>query len=545
MRNGRTLLRWAGVLVATAAIGVGGFWSQGTTKSLPEGSGERRADLIEIDSMERFGELQLPKVNFLHDQHTAAVAAMGKDCAACHDSKDGKMSPKFKRLEDKSATEVQEIYHRNCISCHAEASAKGLKAGPQDGECRSCHNPNPTIVSSWKKVPSSKSTHYVHVSSKSIKPIDGADKNCGACHHVFDKAKDKLVWGRDKEDACAACHGQKTVDKVISLQLAAHSQCITCHRTVAATKAESGPITCAGCHSAEAQAKFKVIPDVPRLERGQPNTALILPVPGKDAPQTMKGRMNPVAFNHKSHEATKYLCRSCHHERISSCTDCHTNMGTPEGKFVQLSQAMHQPSSMKSCIGCHNVSTQATNCAGCHGFIKKTDSNAQCGVCHTAVPGFDAKQVADGALLKLDAAKRSQVSAEMLVARPQPKGTYDLNDIPETVSIGSIAKEYQPSEFPHRKIVKSLIDGIGENQLAARFHLEKGTLCQGCHHNSPASLTPPKCASCHDKPFDKARGDRPGLKAAYHLQCMGCHNRMKIEKPADTACVDCHKERAK
>ncbi len=545
MRNGRTLLRWAGVLAATAIIGVGGFWSQGTTKALPEGPGEKRADLIEIGAMERFGKLDLPKVAFRHDQHTTAVTGMGKDCAACHKSKDGKMSLKFMRLDDNSAAELKEIYHANCIGCHTDLAKAGKKTGPQDGECRSCHNPKPSAASSWKEIGFDKSLHYRHVASKAIKPVGDPQKNCGACHHVYDEASKKLVWGKNKEDSCRACHGEKPVDKRPALDTAAHTACISCHMDVAKTKAETGPVNCAGCHAPEEQAKFKVVREVPRLDRGQPDAALILPVPGKDAPREMKGTMKPVAFDHKAHEAKANDCRTCHHVRIDTCTACHTVNGTADSKFVQLEKAMHQPDSMRSCVGCHNTRVQQPTCAGCHGFIKPTKSDAQCGVCHVAAPGFDAKQVEAGALLNLKAEQRSQVAASMLSARPQPKGTFDLNDIPEKVVIGSIAKEYQPSEFPHRKIVKTLIAGIGEDKLAATFHIEKGTLCQGCHHNSPASLTPPKCASCHGKPFDADRGDRPGLKAAYHQQCMGCHDRMKIEKPANTACVDCHKERAK
>jgi mono/diheme cytochrome c family protein len=33
--------------------------------------------------------------------------------------------------------------------------------------------------------------------------------------------------------------------------------------------------------------------------------------------------------------------------------------------------------------------------------------------------------------------------------------------------------------------------------------------------------------------------------AAFHQQCIGCHQSMGLEKPAATACADCHKERKK
>lgn len=544
MRNGRTLLRWAGLCAAAVIVGIGGLASYGTTKALTGASGEQRADLVEIGVMGKYGKLELPKVTFRHDQHTQAVTEAGKDCAACHKSKDGKMSLKFMRLEDTNSADLKKIYHENCIGCHTTLAKAGKKTGPQDGECRSCHNPKPKASSSWKEIALDKSLHYRHVASAAIKPVGDPQKNCGACHHVYDEAAKKLVWGKDKEDSCRACHGAQPVEKRPALDTAAHTSCISCHQKVAAAKADTGPVTCAGCHSAEAQAKFKVVAKVPRLERGQADANLILPVAGKDA-KGVKGTMKPVAFAHKTHEAKAENCRTCHHTRIDSCTTCHTLEGKKDGKFVQLEQSMHQADSMKSCIGCHTQRVQQPVCAGCHGFVKPSKNEANCAVCHTDVPGFDAKQIADGALLKLDAAARTQAATAMLSARPAAKGTFDLNDVPEKVSIGTIAKDYQASDFPHRKIIKTLIDGIGEDKLAASFHTDKATLCQGCHHNSPASKNPPKCASCHGQPFEKAKGDRPGLKAAYHQQCMGCHDRMKLEKPANTACADCHKERAK
>ena len=39
----------------------------------------------------------------------------------------------------------------------------------------------------------------------------------------------------------------------------------------------------------------------------------------------------------------------------------------------------------------------------------------------------------------------------------------------------------------------------------------------------------------------KANWNKPGLMGAYHLQCMGCHKEMGMEKPV--SCTDCHKEK--
>ena len=83
--------------------------------------------------------------------------------------------------------------------------------------------------------------------------------------------------------------------------------------------------------------------------------------------------------------------------------------------------------------------------------------------------------------------------------------------------------------------------------MAMRFHRNELTLCQGCHHNTPATLTPPKCAACHSDTREivtRVAGDgRPGLKGAYHGQCIGCHQKMGIKEPAATDCIRCHKER--
>ena len=118
-----------------------------------------------------------------------------------------------------------------------------------------------------------------------------------------------------------------------------------------------------------------------------------------------------------------------------------------------------------------------------------------------------------------------------------------MADIPETVTIKSLSETYEPVELPHGKIVSALVKGIENNKLATYFHTEQGTLCQGCHHNSPATRKPPRCASCHGKPFQESDLFRPGLMAAYHQQCMGCHDQMGIEKPASRDCAGCHKEK--
>ncbi|MBQ7617802.1 MAG: cytochrome c3 family protein, partial [Desulfovibrio sp.] len=67
--------------------------------------------------------------------------------------------------------------------------------------------------------------------------------------------------------------------------------------------------------------------------------------------------------------------------------------------------------------------------------------------------------------------------------------------------------------------------------------------CQTCHHHTPASSKPSKCVSCHTPAIDKQHPGRPPLKAAYHLQCMGCHDGMNVKRPRKTDCTGCHQLR--
>ena len=69
--------------------------------------------------------------------------------------------------------------------------------------------------------------------------------------------------------------------------------------------------------------------------------------------------------------------------------------------------------------------------------------------------------------------------------------------------------------------------------------------CALCHHVSPEGTDAAKarlsetvaCRSCHQESFNPEHPDRMGLKAAYHQQCMGCHEKMN-EGPIH--CKGCH-----
>jgi len=64
-------------------------------------------------------------------------------------------------------------------------------------------------------------------------------------------------------------------------------------------------------------------------------------------------------------------------------------------------------------------------------------------------------------------------------------------------------------------------------------HVNHKMDCKECHHKGEPS---DKCEKCH-KPA--AEGKTPGLKDAFHKNCMGCH---KAKKQGPTKCDECHKK---
>ncbi|NOY69013.1 MAG: cytochrome C [Deltaproteobacteria bacterium] len=485
---------------------------------------EKRADIISIDFMKTFGKLERPPVLFPHDLHTEALGNQGKDCQSCHIKENKKLSLKFKRLKDSDKQTVMDTYHVNCINCHMQRAAANLNTGPL--VCAGCHPKKQMFQSSAQPMGMDKSLHYRH--SKAY------ENKCKTCHHEYNKKSKKLFYKKGDEASCRYCHKKVTEDNRISMKMASHLSCIGCHIKRYDRKKKAGPVKCSGCHDLKEQQAIKKVKVVPRLDRKQPDFVMIKI--GKHKGEKIKGRMNYVPFNHKAHEQYNDTCRICHHENLKACNTCHTFGGSKEGSFINLEQAVHESNKPQSCIGCHNSQKKSRKCAGCHTFMGKRQntSNEQCKKCHL-------KPLPDS-LVHLSATGKEETKAGFLLKSRRPiTGTYPAKDIPEEVIINKLSDKYEPVKFPHRKIVLKLLANIKDNQLARYFHSEKGTLCKGCHHNSPISTKPPECASCHGKPFKSQYPFRPGLMGAYHIQCMECHSNMGIKKPM--GCTECHKKK--
>ncbi len=128
---------------------------------------------------------------------------------------------------------------------------------------------------------------------------------------------------------------------------------------------------------------------------------------------------------------------------------------------------------------------------------------------------------------------------------PTDSRALEEDDAPESVEIDSLSDLYEPVEFDHT------------------LHLDVAE-CQECHHHTTGQPpTNENCLRCHANSGEsdaiscsdchaadrfsasdlEARGnsalyhiDKPGLKGAYHLNCVGCHE----ENGAPTGCQDCH-----
>lgn len=505
-------------------------------------SDRKRADIIQIDTLKKFGDLSKPEVVFLHDLHTRTLQEMGKDCTACHLSKErplkipgtfkdaveniDPLSPKFKRLEDTARREVMDTYHTFCIQCHTDMKAKGQLSGPVT--CGECHKPR-DLESVRQPMGFDKSLHYRHVKAQ--------DKKCERCHHAYNEEKKELYYAKGKEGTCRYCHKEQKEENRISMREASHLDCINCHRDTLAKNKLAGPVECSGCHLESAQKKIQKLEEVPRMERNQPDATLVS-TGIEDVEKYLSG---VVPFNHKAHEEYNDTCRVCHHAAMDKCSTCHTLNGIEKGGFVKLKRSFHQIDADQSCMGCHAAKLSDPKCSGCHVFSGRNEkrSEASCLKCHE-----DASPEIITALKKNDEEALKKLAHQMIAARPETlQQPIDDKDIPEKVIIDEMVDNYEPAEMPHRKIVKRLLVGTADSGMATHFHGEMMTLCQGCHHQSQPSLKPPKCSTCHGQAVDPANPAKPGLMGAFHQQCMTCHEEMKLDKPE--GCIGCHKERKK
>lgn len=121
-------------------------------------------------------------------------------------------------------------------------------------------------------------------------------------------------------------------------------------------------------------------------------------------------------------------------------------------------------------------------------------------------------------------------------------------NLPDKISIESLKELYSPVTFEHARHITR------ERDCAVCHHHTNGApaaeeRCLRCHRGGH-EVKSMGCAGCHEKePFSAAAVngkrvtdnqafhlDKPGLKASYHLSCIGCHKK----KGGPVSCTDCH-----
>ena len=481
-----------------------------------------RPDLVVVADGTPFAGLDRPSVLFPHDLHTEVMKERNEDCTICHPlDPDGRLSSRYQRLEEIEEDDLIDLYHDDCIGCHQERASANQAAGPV--ACGDCHRQRPAYVSSRQPFGFDKSLHSRH--------IKASQEKCDGCHHRYDEVKKELVYVEGEESSCRDCHREETEENRSSFKVAAHQACIGCHRDPPAELAKTdsqGPQFCSGCHDEQRQLAIEAVEQAPRLKRKQPDFALL----SASAADLESSKLRTVPFSHVDHERDAVSCRTCHHETLDACSSCHTLMGTEESDGVTLYQAMHGVRSDSSCVGCHQTKTAAPECAGCHEVREQGRLLEDgCEVCHAGpLPE------------KLESERAKYTSMEGFRPKPVEAGPdATAIEVPETVVMGALSEEYERAEMPHRKIVEKLRQHIRESSTATYFHRSDEVVCQGCHHQSPAGEKPPLCQSCHEREPSGSDLLKPGLRGAYHRQCLGCHQSMDLQKPSD--CTGCHADK--
>jgi hypothetical protein len=506
---GRKLKNWMGVV---ALVVMAGAAVAAASSGLSQ---EGRSDIIVLDSLRVFGSLERPPVYFRHDRHTAAVGQLAGDCRVCHAMDGERMAFKFRRTEDADRQTVMKIYHDGCIACHKEGRAQRTASGPIT--CGGCHVRDVVLQSNHQPIGMDRSLHYLHT--------EAVDGECGRCHHQYDPERQELFHAPGEEESCLYCHNGQGAGSPISMRKAAHRSCIECHLDYVAL-----PVECSGCHGPEQQAQIQKVEDPARMGRNQPDATMIRLHGRDEADPSQAAQMARVPFNHKVHEKVAANCRTCHHAALTPCADCHSLQSRPEGADISLEQAMHRGDAIMSCVGCHNKEKMKTECAGCHAAMAQEPGGppeSACEVCHMPANQKPHPQ---------DDGRDRKWAADLLVARQTEHPMADTRDIPDVVTIDHLVNHFEPVRMPHRLHALTLVDLAAESLLASAFHAEPATLCTGCHHHSPPSLTPPRCGECHGRTAAE-------LRAAFHGQCFQCHTRMEIAEPSSRDCTACHARR--
>jgi hypothetical protein len=104
---------------------------------------------------------------------------------------------------------------------------------------------------------------------------------------------------------------------------------------------------------------------------------------------------------------------------------------------------------------------------------------------------------------------------------PRPRiGAREFKRVADVLVMNELENEYERVVFPHKLHAEMTAMGVG---------------CTDCHHYT-ATGEVTACKHCHPVSVTADNLRRPGLKGAYHRQCLGCHG----EWSGSTGCEVCH-----
>jgi len=107
----------------------------------------------------------------------------------------------------------------------------------------------------------------------------------------------------------------------------------------------------------------------------------------------------------------------------------------------------------------------------------------------------------------------------------------------EGISLKDVEHSYFLLDSP---VIKKSEDHYSPVRFTHGQHAASIQDCAVCHHYRPedsnlSEIT--RCSACHQDSFNPGHPERIGLKAAFHLQCMTCHEE---KNKGPLACRDCH-----
>ena len=115
-----------------------------------------------------------------------------------------------------------------------------------------------------------------------------------------------------------------------------------------------------------------------------------------------------------------------------------------------------------------------------------------------------------------------------IAATAAPDARTRRNDMQRDVRFNVLSRPEQGSDVV---IIDRLAQFYGPVPFAHKIHADMSEIsggCTNCHHNPEQGGEIAACVTCHVPTNGGGTLAQPGLKGAYHRQCLGCHRRRTV-----------------